>query len=96
MQELPFCKITIHMGDEKSVSDAANKSIDMYLSILPSDVQLSDKRLIKNFLYFWVTTMFENQQKQTNAFLHSQWEEYALSFSVPKFRIKAILALMDK
>lgn len=95
MQELPFCKITIKMGDNKTVSDAANKSIDMYLSMLPSDVHLNDKRLIKNFLYFWSTSMFENQQKQEDAFLHSQWEEYSLSFTVPKFKVKAMLTLMD-
>lgn len=93
MRELPLCRIALVLGDENVASNAINKSLDIYMSMVPAEFDIKDRRTMKNFLYFWASNMYENQSKIEDPLKHSKWEEYSLSASFPRYKLRAQLTI---
>jgi hypothetical protein len=98
MRDLPLCKITVTVtADASAVSDSINKSLDAYMSILPHLFPATDKRVIRNFLYFWASSMYENHNKNECQFTeHASWEEYYTTTTLPRYKIYAQLILQKQ
>lgn len=93
MLDLPLCRISIPVSDLDNVHDGFRKNFNRYASNL--NIKSSDLHCIEEMLFKWTEQCTKNQQEIENPISKGAWEEYYVTWKMPRYTVSAVLIFLN-
>lgn len=102
VKDLPLCRIVYEYSgyalvvSDPSVLGVIDNATNAYLDIIKHDVKPDDQSKIRRMILTWAMDMVLNQGVYETPLQPGHWEEYRVTWRMPRYTFKAILHIVRR